>query len=250
MKHCPHCGSEYQDWVKACLDCASQLKEGPAPEDFNQEGAPQVEDVQSKEETKENQPDDLLHFDDPYETDDDIDQYVDEVIEPEDEQDPDDYAEDFEEKPEAEADPGSKIVSVLQSHSAKAVKKGAGVLRSSGIKVYLMKKSGVFKFFYVVMVEAADFEKARQILKETNNGDLVPIEPGVEDPELKDAPVINLDEEEAKAKSAQPKAADEREEEDVVICPGCNSKDIDYKTSIFSSKTKLKCRTCGYDWRM
>jgi hypothetical protein len=250
MKHCPNCGSEYQDWVKACLDCASQLEEGPAPEDFDEGDTPAVENVQPAEETHDPPKHDLLNFDDPDEADDDIDQYVDEVIESEDEPDPDPYAEDFEENPEVEEDPGAKIISVLQSQTTQAVKKGSKVLHLAGIKVYLLKKNGIFGLFYVMMVEAADFEKAQQILKETRNGNYIPIDPGVEDPELKGAPVINLDEKEAEAEKIQPEDEGEDEEEEVVLCPACNSRDIDYKTSIFSSKAKLKCRTCGYDWRM
>ena len=40
------------------------------------------------------------------------------------------------------------------------------------MEVYLTKKPGIFDFYYLVLVEKADSEKALQILKETQNGDI------------------------------------------------------------------------------
>jgi hypothetical protein len=233
MRYCPICRSEYQDWVKACLDCASPLKDGPAPLAAAQEaefgeGAAITSQSPGEE---------------PYETEDKVEDYVDEVIETADFLNPsgeDEYGEPVEDVPRAQ------LISVLQSIPEETVKKASVVLHGAGIKIYLLKKAGVFSHFYVLMVETADSEKALQILKETDNGDLVPLEPGVEDPELKDAPVINLDLEEAKKGSS--KQIDEGDAE-VVICPVCDSSDIQFKSAFFSSKVKLKCRACGHGWQ-
>jgi hypothetical protein len=96
----------------------------------------------------------------------------------------------------------------------------------------------------VVMVETTEAERATKLLEDTQNGTLEPIEEGVEDPELKDAPLINLDEEEAKKAKAKP----ELEESDPVVCPMCDSHDIELKTAFFSTKAKLRCGGCGHKW--
>lgn len=234
MRHCPKCGGEYQDWVKACLDCASPLEDGPAADtsEENEYAGEAINDLQPDEgadRSTEN-----------------LEDCVDEVIESEDFVNPeavDDYGE------KVEVVPRAQLVSVLQSIPEETVKKASAVLRGAGIKIYLLKKPGVFSHFYVLMVETPDSEKALQILKETDNGYLVPIDPGVEDPELKDAPVINLDELE-KSKKGTPKLSDDEEEAEKLICPICDSENIEVKSSFFSSKTKLKCRNCSHQWQI
>jgi hypothetical protein len=233
MRHCPKCRSEYQDWVKACLDCASPLVDGPPSTGDETASAEEVGDGDERTDQQ---------GEEQSESEDKVEDHVDEVIESEDFLAPestDEYAEPSIEVPRAE------LTSVFSGRTAEGVKRVGDVLYEAGIKTYLLKKSGLLDYFYVIMVEAAESEKAAQILKETDNGTLEPLEPGVEDPELKDAPIINLDEEEEKAKKSQPVPD---EEDAPVICAMCDSSDIEVKTSFFSSKTKLKCRGCGHQW--
>jgi len=121
MRHCPNCGSEYQDWVKACLDCASPLEEGPAilqREDPISDDRidPGQEPIGPSEEAG------------PDKSAEDVEDYVDEVIEPEDFLTPqplDEYAEPEEIVPRAE------LISVLDCFAVETVKKEAAVFLTS-----------------------------------------------------------------------------------------------------------------------
>jgi hypothetical protein len=228
MRHCPNCGSEFQDWVVKCLDCGFNLNDTTARTKHDEEAESETDQLQA------------LEVDDGEAT---VEDFVDEIIADEDFVDPD-ALDDYGEK--VEISPRANLVSVVQSPSTEEIKRAALALRTAGIKIYLLKKAGVFKHFYVMMVESADSEKAEQILKETDNGSLVPIDPAAEDPELKDAPVINLDEEEQNKPALNPVS----EEDEKMTCPGCQSADLEVKSSLFSTQLKLKCRDCGYQWKV
>jgi Putative prokaryotic signal transducing protein len=38
MKHCPGCGTEYEDFARECMDCRVELRSGPAPADPENDG--------------------------------------------------------------------------------------------------------------------------------------------------------------------------------------------------------------------
>jgi hypothetical protein len=275
MRRCFTCGSEFQDWVTNCLDCGNALKdnedraeaievkkltveepEGPDRVKVMRPGHPAETEANAKtdmkQETEEEETveDELELPDEDDEQEDNLADYVDEVLQDSDFVNPD-ALDDYGEK--IEVNPRANLVSVVQSDSEDTIKKAAVVLSNSGIKLYLLKKAGVLNFYYVLMVEVPDEEKANRILEETDSGNLEPVDPNVEDPELKGAPVINLDEIEAQAKTKTVQRKPEpagKEEDTPLVCPNCYSKNIEAKHSFFSSKTKLRCRACKNTWTL
>ena len=279
MRRCSKCGSEFQDWVTDCLDCGNALSgnkklaeangqtESPVKDTIIPDkvrilkpGQPVEAESQVTADTDREPEEDDEYEDEEEETDDgeleawdgdnleedSLDDYVDEVIQDSDFVNPD-AEDDYGEK--IEVNPRANLVSVFQSGSDDAIKKAAVALNNADIKLYLLKKSGVFNYFYILMVETGDEEKANQILEETDGGNLEPVDPNVEDPELKDAPVINLDEIQARAKNPTREAEAAGKVEDVPVnCPVCQSKNIETKHSFFSAKTRLKCRDCNNTW--
>jgi hypothetical protein len=275
MRRCSTCGSEFQDWVTTCLDCGNALKnnqdraeaieikelpvEDPEVPDrvkVMRPGQPAETEAKAKTnrkqqtEEEETVEDELELPGEIDEQDDSLADYVDEVVQDSDFVNPD-ALDDYGEK--IEVNPRANLASVVQSEFEDTIKKAAVVLSNSGIKLYMLKKAGVLNFYYVLMVEIQDEEKANRILEETDGGNLEPSDPDVEDPELKGAPVINLDEIEAQAKAKtvlrKPEPAG-KDEDTPLVCPNCDSKNIEAKHSFFSSKTKLRCRACKNTWTL
>jgi hypothetical protein len=229
MRHCPQCGSEFQGWVINCVDCGTRLVEGPVqtPEDVSEDD--QSENVQPADGDAESV--------------EKIEDFVDEVLNPDDFINPDardDYGQ------PVNVTPRANLVSVVQNPAKEVIARSASALADENIRTYLLKKTGVFDYFYVLMVEEKDFEKATQILEDTQYGTLIPIDPEVEDPELKGAPVINLDEKIDADKSQE--VEPDQDQDRAVVCPLCQSARIEVKTAFFSSRIKLKCRICGNSW--
>jgi len=263
IRHCPHCGSEYQDWVGKCLDCGALLEAGPAPAG-DMEANP--EDIEEEIETA-----DL------------------------------DKAEGKSKAPINPNYKGKLIlvaafkinpnVNIKELVSGLEADIKENLLNEEGIRVYHNRTEYLnidFLEFYVEEEQAdqaikilADYDRAQteekqkdspkdtkpnaerastSQAKNTATPELIKDKLAAESG-LGDRPGPNPGEPLAVTNSALPQnhisrplpvlhnESKQTEEDKIVSCPMCSSTDLEVRSSIFSSKINLKCRRCGSKWQ-
>jgi hypothetical protein len=236
MRHCPDCGSEFQDWLKQCLDCGADLKDGPAPEKADETAKSPYEEMEEWVE----EPGEQASAGGENLSDLEID--PEEVLTPKSEYEIEGDENDF---------PYKDLVSVDISPNKTDIYEKMIYLRDAGLEAYLFSKQYFWSASFELLVHSEQAEKASQLLESFKPASLIEIE--AENTE--ENPTVSND-----LKIPEPSAElpllfknipeDEEAKKDRVIkCTICGSQDLEYKTSLFSSKVKLKCRNCGNKWQ-